>query len=453
MSENTFKSQVINVRKLLQYPNLKIPQYQRPYKWTSKNILQLFKDINTFKTKSAYRLGTIVIHQENGELNIVDGQQRTVTLILMVKAILNSQMRTKIESPNLENILKDLEISLFDPSFQHEISISNIHSNYREIERLVESLDEETVEFLLEKCEFTQFVLSDISEAFQFFDSQNARGKDLEPHDLLKAFHLREFSEAEKIDENKIVQGWESMETDKVSKLFGEYLFRMKGWCKGNSSRYFTKNEVSLFKGININTVNNYPFTEITRIAHFYVDRYNTSYERHIDFNQTIFPFQLDQTIINGKRFFEMISHYKKITDHFEKEIAKNTEVDKRAREVLNVINDYEGMHRTGDKYIRMLFDCALIFYVDKFGFAEISRVIEKLFVWAYKLRLRHQSVYLASVDNYVVAEINVFRMIADQISPQGVLALNIPPINRNDVNATKTDKIRDQFNILKYYE
>ena len=35
-----------------------------------------------------------------------------------------------------------------------------------------------------------EVVLQDISEAFQFFDSQNARGKDLEPHDLLKAYHL-----------------------------------------------------------------------------------------------------------------------------------------------------------------------------------------------------------------------------------------------------------------------
>jgi hypothetical protein len=30
------------------------------------------------------------------------------------------------------------------------------------------------------------FALTDVSEAFQFFDSQNARGRDLESHDLLK---------------------------------------------------------------------------------------------------------------------------------------------------------------------------------------------------------------------------------------------------------------------------
>lgn len=31
-----------------------------------------------------------------------------------------------------------------------------------------------------------------ISEAFQLFDSQNTRGRALYPHDLLKAYHLRE---------------------------------------------------------------------------------------------------------------------------------------------------------------------------------------------------------------------------------------------------------------------
>jgi hypothetical protein len=31
-----------------------------------------------------------------------------------------------------------------------------------------------------------------VEEAFQLFDSQNTRGKELDPHDLLKAYHLRE---------------------------------------------------------------------------------------------------------------------------------------------------------------------------------------------------------------------------------------------------------------------
>src|SRR5690606_14966906 len=151
---------------------------------------QLVDDIILHKNKSSYRLGTIVIHEEKNKLNIVDGQQRTVTLILITKAILNSDFRKEIKNPELIQLLSSLDRSLFNPTFQNDISIANIQTNYKEIERLVAILDEETIRFLLTKCEFIQFILGDISEAFQFFDSQNARGKDLEPHDLLKAFHL-----------------------------------------------------------------------------------------------------------------------------------------------------------------------------------------------------------------------------------------------------------------------
>ena len=60
------------------FDQLAIPPYQRPYKWTAKNVNQLITDILTFSAKNTkqYRLGTLVLH--NNE--IVDGQQRIVTL-------------------------------------------------------------------------------------------------------------------------------------------------------------------------------------------------------------------------------------------------------------------------------------------------------------------------------------------------------------------------------------
>jgi uncharacterized protein with ParB-like and HNH nuclease domain len=59
-----------------------IPPYQRPYKWTTKNVNQLIDDVLLHNDKPAYRLGTVVIHK-NGSLNIVDGQQRLYTLSLL----------------------------------------------------------------------------------------------------------------------------------------------------------------------------------------------------------------------------------------------------------------------------------------------------------------------------------------------------------------------------------
>ena len=58
--------QILTVKELLSDKSLTIPLYQRPYKWTGKNVTQLFNDIATHKDKSSYRLGTIVYRmQEN----------------------------------------------------------------------------------------------------------------------------------------------------------------------------------------------------------------------------------------------------------------------------------------------------------------------------------------------------------------------------------------------------
>lgn len=90
ISEQTAKApaSIISVGELLQKTDLRIPQYQRPYKWTAKNITQLFEDIAVYKDKSSYRLGTIVFHQDKDGLNIVDGQQRTITMLLTVRALI-----------------------------------------------------------------------------------------------------------------------------------------------------------------------------------------------------------------------------------------------------------------------------------------------------------------------------------------------------------------------------
>ena len=65
---------------------LVIPNYQRPYKWTAKNAIQLLDDIIEAKNdnKEVYRVGTLILHydKENNIYNVVDGQQRVTTFAL-----------------------------------------------------------------------------------------------------------------------------------------------------------------------------------------------------------------------------------------------------------------------------------------------------------------------------------------------------------------------------------
>ena len=72
-----------------------IPEYQRPYAWTSEQIETLFEDIWEFATtiggldqNGSYFLGSIVsFENENGEQEIIDGQQRITSLFLLLRSI------------------------------------------------------------------------------------------------------------------------------------------------------------------------------------------------------------------------------------------------------------------------------------------------------------------------------------------------------------------------------
>ena len=68
-----------------------IPNYQRPYKWSVKNVLQLVDDIieAKFENKETYRVGTLILYYnpERNEYEIVDGQQRTISFSLLLKAL------------------------------------------------------------------------------------------------------------------------------------------------------------------------------------------------------------------------------------------------------------------------------------------------------------------------------------------------------------------------------
>jgi hypothetical protein len=392
-------SRIITVKQLLQIINLQIPEYQRPYKWTNKSVNQLIDDIQLQKDKSAYRLGTLVIHKETEEgrdvFNIVDGQQRTVTLTLIAHAIVQKCQDDLKKIFNRDENIENYRPKLLNLTFSNDITKANIQSNYKEIERRLNEFDDKTISFFFNKCQLVYVVLSEISEAFQFFDSQNARGKDLEPHDLLKAFHLREMNYSSTEEEKQqVVEKWEKIDENgegELSKLFALYLFRIRNWSKGYSAQYFTKNDVDIFKGISPNIEESYPFAKIFRIAHYYTENYNFSIHKNINQNKLDYPFQIDQTIINGKRFFEMIDYYDKMINKIS---------NKKDNQTLETIKIYDGCYRTGDKYIRNLFYCGLIYYIDKFGNWDkdnLSKAINKIFIWAYSLRLQKHAVQLAS--------------------------------------------------------
>jgi uncharacterized protein with ParB-like and HNH nuclease domain len=106
MSINTYKEIIdsvssggstyykINPKSINEFLNeskyLKIPDYQRPYSWSTTNITQLLKDIhNSIKDSKGWFLGPVfTTHNEDGIFNekeILDGQQRLTTILLILR--------------------------------------------------------------------------------------------------------------------------------------------------------------------------------------------------------------------------------------------------------------------------------------------------------------------------------------------------------------------------------
>lgn len=425
------EAKVITLTDLYKLGNLRIPEYQRPYKWTEKNVNNLIDDIISNKNKSEYRLGTLVLHLFDQNLDIVDGQQRIVTLMLILYVLRKYE---KVKELYAEN-------ELWGHKFNNPISQNNIFKNYQLIKQRINDFDEATVDFLLTKCTFVKIVLSDVSEAFQFFDSQNSRGKELEPHDLLKAYHLREMREIPSDEQIEIIEKWEGIDTDELANLF-EYLYRIKNWSKLKSAREFTKDEISVFKGINLNNKIYYPYKRIFYVAEYFIEKIAKP-----PLVETEYPFQLDNIIINGKHFFEMIYRYFKSKKDLPDLIRKWN------FEIYNILyadhkyndKDYTGYYRVGDDYTKILFECACIYFLDKFGESkELKKVFEKLFLWAFSLRLISGSIKFVSVDNFAKKDDSFFKYIKEALYASDILKVQSPHVT--GIKVGKVEAITQYF-------
>ena len=120
----------VNGNKPLENIELVIPNYQRPYKWTAKNAIQLLDDIIEAKNdnKEVYRVGTLILHydKDNDIYNIVDGQQRVTTFALLLLALLE------------EKEIKFLNQQVTDNPYTRE----NVANNYRAFERRRDAMAE-----------------------------------------------------------------------------------------------------------------------------------------------------------------------------------------------------------------------------------------------------------------------------------------------------------------------
>lgn len=146
---------------------LRIPHYQRPYSWEPATALQLLDDIREAMEDSdlhnvPYVLGAVILHNTSQSLDVVDGQQRLLTLHLILLLLTHAEEST--QHADVDNPIGRVRLAL-----------------RQRITALQEHQRDALSEFIRNRCELIRIETDDVDEAFRVFDSQNYRGKPLAP--------------------------------------------------------------------------------------------------------------------------------------------------------------------------------------------------------------------------------------------------------------------------------
>jgi len=206
-----------------------IPDYQRPYAWTTEQATELFDDLysamqdaRTSGTSSQYFLGSIVLIKNDREpkSSVVDGQQRLSTLTMLF-AVLRTAMpdaadditdflykKGKIslgEKNEYRLTAREEDADFFRTNIQEPGGIAQLVSSsdkledsrlrYRENATLLlnkaKALMSEDLnalwKFLANDCSLVVISTPDLEAAYRIFSVLNNRGLDLAPIDIIKA--------------------------------------------------------------------------------------------------------------------------------------------------------------------------------------------------------------------------------------------------------------------------
>ena len=379
---SAYKSSIFD---LLSTGNLAIPDYQRPYKWTKRNIEELLTDISKaieegqkYGKSYKYRIGTILIHNsQDGKLYIVDGQQRIISIALVCL-----YLRPSFHS------------DLTDHCFSDNVSKQNIRDNYMFIRQWFtlqgDAEKNRFLDALKDIIEVIVITVDEESEAFQLFDSQNSRGKALYPHDLLKAYHLRKMNSSLSEMEHA-VKKWEDEEPSEIKELFSDYIFPIFNWSKKAKTDTFSDRNIEVFKGAEI----------------------KESYTYAMRAFKSSPIFQISEPFIAGNDFFEYVGHYIQLLRDIKKELEQNGE--------FSAIQEILSDKSSGLKYCKTLFYCVLLSYYDRFHCFDKMAVL-RLFTWSFMIRTDMQHLGYDTINKYAIGEYNsqysnnlpVFSLIAN---------------------------------------
>ncbi len=316
-----------------------IPDYQRPYAWQEKECQKLWEDIfefaipendaTKFDTNDEYFLGPIVTFtNKNKKLEVIDGQQRLTTILLLLRAFYakygsmqDEQSRSTRENiekciwktdefgkPNLDELKIDSEVAMdkYKDEFLNILKTgivekeqkSKYAENYRFFQEKINSfLDTYPGYFsylpirILNNCILLPIEAESQETALRIFSTLNDRGLPLSDADIFKAQFYKYYSEKGK--KNSFIKKWKELEEQcesifhpsqgtSMDELFTRYMYfiRAKMGIKSSTTEalrsFYEKDSYKLLK-------NDYIFDDLINLADFWKDVLNQNIDRFSD--------------------------------------------------------------------------------------------------------------------------------------------------------------------------
>jgi hypothetical protein len=378
VTTNLFEVGTICIKDLFKSEiKLIIPDYQRPYVWNKEHITAVledwhdhfFKDNEFNEDAIEYFMGAVMIHKNNNNnYEVIDGQQRLTTLLVMDYVWNNDDSVLSKGNFNFE--------------YKSKVSATHIKENRNYLHSINGNLISKQFNKIVSKLIFSIIITDKEDNAFVFFDSQNNRGVPLDEIDFFKSYHLRELNNfenylkffAKKFDQinslnNAKIHNEPHLKS--LNELFIKQLWRIRFWSKNKlwfASRKsllntFQKNTV-VFDAVD--NVRLYPSFNNTLGSSL---RFNKQMQPEL--NSTIrlygsdsidIPFTINQPIQKGIGFFLFTEKYSSLFNYIFR--------DKKIEDISNVTSL---IYKLYNDYFINLYQMALVMYYDKFGEEQIE--------------------------------------------------------------------------------
>ena len=384
--------------------NLSIPRYQRIYCWGKEQVTTLLHDIENISTEK-YFLGNIILHKRYDEerkkdvLDIVDGQQRLVTLALI-------HHFTKEDN--------DKECGLLNCTFLSIDAQQHVYDNAQIIQDyLKDESKKQRIKNNLSKLSFGVLTIDQehLDLAFTFFTNTNSRGKLLTDYDLLKPHHLRYIPSDYQLQQHALATQWDNM-INRSKKLADNpnqrrdapyihvlelLLYRLRKWSRKKDC----------------DETDRFVYTE-----------YKTAkiIEEIPPFGEN---FDFFEPIQGGQHFFEYVEHFMQKYLEFTSvhEVVHDNQKDSKEGIQLNVYDVLrENFTGYSDRWYRYVMEALAFCYYLKFGNSFLSEATLSIVRYVSKIRFDKAKAYEPTIVKYA-RDSEIVLMIEQATSPTFFLA------------------------------